>query len=267
MGVVIGHEALYDTQHAFDGVAADYDRANAANAILCAMRARTRRRLETLVPPGSRVLDLGCGAGTDVEHFVAAGYQVTGIDWSAAMAEEARRRVPRAAIYHLGIHQIDCLPAAAFDAVYSSFGPLNCVPDLAEAAAAIRSRLRPGGVLVASVIGRVCPWELALFGLRGQWSRAAIRFSSAAAPVPLERRTVWTRYFTPGEFERVMAAAGFSRIALRALGLFAPPPYMHAFGDRHPSLVRTLQVVDDAVGAWPAFRNAGDHFLIALRRI
>ena len=49
-----------DTQQAFDGVAAGYDRSNAANPILCAMRARVLRTLSAcraarLARPRSRL--------------------------------------------------------------------------------------------------------------------------------------------------------------------------------------------------------------------
>jgi hypothetical protein len=85
-------------------------------------------------------------------------------------------------------------------------------------------------------------------------------------PVPLEGRTVWTRYYTPGEFSRIFAAAGFTRMSLRALALFTPPPYLQAFAGRHPGTVATLQRLDDRLGAWPALRTWGDHFLIVLRK-
>src|SRR4029079_17874876 len=50
-----------DTQQAFDAVAADYDRSNAANPTLCAMRRRAWHAVNTFVPRGSHILDLGCG--------------------------------------------------------------------------------------------------------------------------------------------------------------------------------------------------------------
>ncbi|MBZ5559104.1 MAG: methyltransferase domain-containing protein [Acidobacteriia bacterium] len=264
--------ALRETQRAFDGVAAGYDRSNAENVTLCDMRQRARQALESAVAPGSHVLDLGCGPGTDDEPLAARGYRVTAIDWSRAMVDEARRRVARAGVehrvdvLHLGIHQLDALAPATFDAAYSNFGPLNCVPDLDAAARLIAARLRPGGVLVASVIGRVCPWEIALYGARGQWRRATIRFARDFVPVPLEGRTVWTRYYAPRAFERSFAAAGFDRVSLRALGLFVPPPYARAFAERHRTLVSGLQWIEDAVGALPGLRAWGDHFLIVLKK-
>jgi SAM-dependent methyltransferase len=264
--------ALMETQRAFDGVASGYDRSNTENPTLCEMRERTRQAVEAVVPRGAHLLDLGCGPGSDAEHLAGRGYRVTAIDWSSAMVREARRRVwqsgmhGRVDVLHLGIHELDRLPLARFDAAYSNFGPLNCVPDPAAAARLIADRLRPGGVLVASVIGRLCPWEIALYLARGEWSRAGIRFRHGLVAVPLDGHTVWTRYYTPGAFERIFAAAGFTRVSLRTLGLLVPPPYLQAFAGRHPALVGALQRVEDRVGAWPAVRAWGDHFLIVLRK-
>jgi SAM-dependent methyltransferase len=263
---------LFDTQQAFDGVAAGYDRSNAANPTLCHMRARAWDAMDAFVPRDSHVIDLGCGPGCDAEHLARVGYRVTAIDWSRAMVEEARRRVQAAGVaervdvLHVGIHEIDQLAPVRFDAAYSNFGPLNCVDDLAAAARLIANRLRPGGVLVASVIGRVCPWELALYLARGRWWRAAIRFRREPVPVPLEGRTVWTRYYTPGNFARIFATAGFTPVSLRTLGLVVPPPYLDAFAGRHPRVISALQNVEDRVGGWPGIRTWGDHFLIVLRK-
>jgi SAM-dependent methyltransferase len=273
VGVVT--RSLADTQRAFDGVAGGYDRSNAGNPILCAMRTRVQSTLTASVPAGAHLLDLGCGPGTDAAELATRGYRVTAIDWSPAMVEEARRRVrdagvdDRVDVHHVGIHEIDRLERAGtpFDAAYSNFGPLNCVVDLHAAARSIADRLKPGGLLVASVIGRVCPWELALYLSRGDFSRAAIRFRRGVVPVPLEGRTVWTRYFNPREFERICATAGLTRVSLRALGLFVPPPYLQTFADRHPLLIAGLQRAEDRYGGWPLLRLCGDHFLVVLRKV
>lgn len=49
------------------------------------------------VEPGSRVLDVGCGTGAQLEHYVAAGCEVSGVDLSPAMLERAKRRLGDAA--------------------------------------------------------------------------------------------------------------------------------------------------------------------------
>jgi len=265
--------ALLDTQRAFDGVAAGYDRSNSDNRLLQAMRARVHQTIATLVPAGSRLLDLGCGPGADAVALAGQGYRVTAIDWSPAMVAEARRRVlatevdDLVEVRNVGIHELDRLGSAEpFDAAFSNFGPLNCIDDMTGAAQMIASCLKPGGLLIASVIGRVCPWEIALYVARGDFERAAIRFRSGSVAVPLDGRTVWTRYFYPTELTAIFAAAGMTPISCRALGLFTPPPYLQAFADRHPGAIAVLQTIEDRCAALPGFRSWGDHFLIVMRK-
>lgn len=264
--------ALADTRQAFDSVAPDYAQQNDGNPLLRAMRARVLDALFDHVAPGAHVLDLGCGPGVDVVTLARNDYWVTAVDWSPAMVREAASRLAaaglssRAEVRNLGIDEIDQLAPVRFDAAYSNFGPLNCVPSLPLAASRIAARLRPGGLLVASVIGCVCPWEIAVHLMRRDWRRARVRFSRQAVPVPLNGRTVWTQYYTPSRFERIFADAGFCRVRLCALALFSPPPYLDGFAARHPSLVRALQRLDQRFGdSWP-FREWGDHFLIVMEK-
>jgi SAM-dependent methyltransferase len=270
--VAVISPTLTDTRRAFDSVAPDYEQSNAANPILCWMRRQTLAAVTSRVPRGGRLLDLGCGPGADEESLALAGYQVRAIDWSPAMVDETSKRIARLGlehlvnVHHLGIHEIDRLPPGTFDAACSNFGPLNCVPDLPRAAALIGERIRPGGILVASVIGRVCPWELALFAWRRDWRRLAVRFARTEVAVPLNGGKVWTRYYAPSEFERPFLAAGFERLSLRTLGLFVPPPYMDALAARRPSLVAALQRVEERVGDWPGLRSCGDHFLVVMQK-
>ena len=261
-----------ETRQAFDSVAAGYHRSNLENLVLRGMRQRTIAAVLRHAPRPAHLLDLGCGPGTDAESLAALGYTITAVDASPRMVQEARRRVDesgvadRVAVHQLGLDALDALPSASADTAYSNFGPLNCVEDLDAAAAAIARRLRAGGIFVASVIGRVCPWEIALYASRGDLARIRIRFARGFVGVPLNGHVVQTRYYTPRAFEQPFERAGFSRVSLRALGLFVPPPYMQGFAERHPTVVHALERADDAVGAWPVLRNAGDHFLVVLRK-
>jgi ubiquinone/menaquinone biosynthesis C-methylase UbiE len=46
-----------------------------------------------LVKSGGKIVDLGCGPGRDVANFQQRGYNTLGLDRSAGMLNEARRRV------------------------------------------------------------------------------------------------------------------------------------------------------------------------------
>ncbi|HUR33737.1 MAG TPA: methyltransferase domain-containing protein [Vicinamibacterales bacterium] len=272
VAVTCDRQSATETARAFDAVAGDYDRTNRENPILSHMRGRALQVLRERVARGSKVIDLGCGPGTDHEVMRADGYRLTAVDASPEMVRQAQRRAAaaggpdRPTILCCSIDQLATFGRGAFDAAFSNFGPLNCVPDLEGAAGRIREVLRPGGLLVASVIGRWCPWEIALYLSKGDLGRAFLRFRRGMVPVPLRSGRIWTQYFTPQQFARAFAAKGFRRCDLRGLGVIAPPPYLEAFAARHPSVVSLLLEWDATIGRWPLARQAGDHFLIVLQR-
>ena len=97
------------------------------------------------VTPGMRVLDMCCGTGIVTAAASARAADVMGVDFSAAMLAEARRRHP-----HIRFDKSDAealpYPDAVFDAVVSSFG-IHHVPRPQEALAQGLRVLRPGGRL------------------------------------------------------------------------------------------------------------------------
>ena len=265
-------DPLVDTQLAFDSVAADYDGPSGNNVLIQQLRQQTLAAVTRYVASGSRLVDLGCGTGLDAAYLAQRGYSVTATDWSGEMVRRTQQRAVAAGLEarlearHVGIQAIGQLPTGAYAAAYSDLGPLNCVPDLAEAARGLAKIIRPGGYLIASVIGRICPWELALFAAQGNWARVRVRFAPGPVAVPLNGHTVWTRYFSPGEFEAVFRRVGFQRRELRGLSVLVPPPYMEAFAARHGRLTAALARLEQTMGGWPVLRGWGDHFLIVLQK-
>ena len=266
-----GQAQLLETRRAFYSVADFYDGPFGNNEIVQRMRAALVKELTARVSPGARLLDLGCGTGIDAAHLAGLGYRVVAIDASPQMVARTRARAEeegltqRVTAVELGIEALDRLSGEAFDAIYSDLGALNCVPDLPTVATRCAALLDAGGVLVASVIGRVCPWELGYYSARGDLRRAVIRLTPRAVPVGLNGSTVWTRYYRPKEFLDAFRGS-FAPEATRALGLFSPPPYLVGFNRRLPWAGRGLWWLDARLGGFPLLRNAGDHFLMVLRK-
>jgi SAM-dependent methyltransferase len=263
---------LRDTQDAFDSVASDYDGPRGNNALIQDMRAEMWRWLERTLPPAGRLLDLGCGTGIDAVHLAGLGHRVTATDWSARMIERTADRAQRAGLAQaveplaLGAHELRDLPGEGiYDAAYSNLGPLNCVPDLGEVADACARLVKRGGALVFTVIGRVCPWEIVHYGLRGRWSRVKVRFARNLVPVGMNRHRIWTRYYTPREFYAAFAR-DFSLEHRRGLCVLAPPPYLVSLREKHPRLYSRLWDADRRFAGAPLLRSLGDHFLIVMRK-
>ncbi len=101
---------------------------------------------------GRRVVDLGCGSGLLAKAFIRRGYDVVGIDQSAAMIKLARKQVPKAK-FICGSFLDVALPEA--DAFTSTGECLNYLFDGRIKRATLRTlfrriydRLTPGGLFL-----------------------------------------------------------------------------------------------------------------------
>lgn len=109
------------------------------------------KRLEVFcahLPPAASVLDLGCGTGRDTQALIEAGFNVTAMDGSAAMAEQAEQRIGKPVRVQLFE---DLADYAAFDGIWANASLLH-VPraGLADVLARVYRALKPNGVLFAS---------------------------------------------------------------------------------------------------------------------
>lgn len=263
---------LRDTRAAFDSVAADYDGPRGNNELIQDMRREMWRWLDWTFAPGSRLLDLGCGTGLDAIRMARLGHRVTALDWSAQMVRRTAERAARENLSDrvqtltIGAQELQRLPSSGeFDGAYSNLGPLNCVPDLTVVATECARLLKPGGALVFTVIGRICPWEIMHYARRRQWARLRVRFARGVVPVGMNRHTIWTRYYKPRELYRAFRPQ-FSLSLYRGLCVFAPPPYLTSMREKHPHWHERLWRLDRRCAGWPLLRAMGDHFLIVLRR-
>jgi ubiquinone/menaquinone biosynthesis C-methylase UbiE len=265
-------QQLLDTQRAFDSVAADYDGPRGNNPLIQDMRLEMWRALDAVFPKSGRLIDLGCGTGLDAVRMAQLGHHVTATDWSASMVERTRERAAQQEVpvaveaRAIGAHELHRLEGdRKFDGAYSNLGALNCVPEMSVVARECARLLTPGGRLVFTVIGRICPWEIAYYLSQGRWARVKVRYARAVVPVGMNNHTIWTRYYQPREFYRAFREH-FTLEHYRGLCVLAPPPYLTWMRERHARVYDALRHIDRQVSGWPLLRAMGDHFLIVMKK-
>jgi SAM-dependent methyltransferase len=159
--------------------------------------------LQRLVPfdryRGRSVLEIGCGAGTDLARFARAGALVTGIDIAPSAIELARRNFDLQGLSaDLRVANGEALPFAddAFDLVYAH-GVVQYTANDRRLVDECRRVLRPGALAIVQVYNRI------------SW----LNVLSKVMNVGLEHEDapVLGKY-TIGEFRRLLA--GFSRVRI-----------------------------------------------------
>jgi demethylmenaquinone methyltransferase/2-methoxy-6-polyprenyl-1,4-benzoquinol methylase len=196
----------------FDRIAPVYDVMN--RVMTAGLDLRWRRiTAETVVRPGSRVLDACCGTGDLALAAHKLGGEVTGLDFAPRMLERARRKLP-AATWVEG--DLLALPFAdaSFEAATVGFGVRN-VTDLQGALAELRRVLVPGGRLGILEItvpgGPLAPfyrlWFDGIVPRLGKLLKGGAAYSYLPASV--------RRFPGPEELGRLMQEAGFLAVDWR----------------------------------------------------
>jgi ubiquinone/menaquinone biosynthesis C-methylase UbiE len=103
--------------------------------------------------PPMRVLELGCGTGNLTMQFLEAGCSVVGVDMSAEMLAELRRKAAGAAVEHrCELHEADVDGFLQRDGrsgyhIIAMSSVAHHLPDYLATLTALSRRLRPGGFL------------------------------------------------------------------------------------------------------------------------
>jgi len=128
---------------------------------------------------GKRVLEIGCGIGTDTINFARHGAMVTAVELSQRSLEIARQRAEvyglenRIRFYRANAEEMtQVVPVEPYDLIYS-FGVIHHTPDPEQVVDQIRHYVRPGSTIKLMVYNRhswKVLWIILKFG-KGQFWR------------------------------------------------------------------------------------------------
>jgi predicted ATP-grasp superfamily ATP-dependent carboligase/ubiquinone/menaquinone biosynthesis C-methylase UbiE len=220
-----------------------------------------------LLPPGARILDLGCGAGFTAVALAKQGYRVDALDGEQTMLDMTSRRAQAAGVSltaALGDAQELKFDQGTFDLVVA----LGLVPWLHsphQALSEIRRVLKPGGFLVVSSDNR---WRLTNW-FDPMCSPAVARCRKLLASALRQRGWMPMPDTPPStmqstrEFDRWLIQAGFNRTNSVTIGFgYFTLLRRNVLPDRFAAkLHRWLQ--GRAYAGWPVLRRSGAHYLVA----
>jgi SAM-dependent methyltransferase len=137
------------------------------------------------VPPGSEVLDLGCGCGTPDARILSERFRVTGVDISDVQVDRARHLAPQGRFVHYDLTEVS-FPRNAFGGIVCLYSLVHLpLEDHPRLLAKVFQWLRPDGLFLVTT--GAAAWT----GVEDGWIRSNAKTYSGPADVQTYER--WLR--------------------------------------------------------------------------
>jgi SAM-dependent methyltransferase len=258
----------------FDNVADDYDRHITGNRMNRLLRDRSIAQLRRTFSGRRHLLEVGCGSGMETLTMLREGHEIVAVDISDRMLAVVRAKAAREGLSErlrtVKLRARDLATMAAqlgtggLEGAYSTYGALNCEPDLRPVAEAFGALLPAGAPLVLGVYNRWCAFELVGYTLSWQGRRALGRRSNPVR-VGASRFCIDVYAYSVADVEQLFRPA-FERTRLEGVPVLLPPSDLTSYAERFSGHFDQLASLDAWAGEhWP-WNNLGDHFLATYRR-
>lgn len=263
---------LEQTKESFNKIADAFDEQDRANPIIGWMRNIVHDVYLKHFKTGDSLLELNSGTGIDAVFLAEKGLSVFATDISPKMQSYLLEKInnkpelrDKITARPYSFYEIDKVDKSNFDGVISNFGGLNCVSDFSKLRDDLKDRVKPGGLFIAAVMNKFCPWEIFYFSLKLNFKKAFRRFKKEGIDGAIDDQFVKTFYFWPKEFGKKFEPY-FKIKRIYTLGLYTPSPYMLGLYKRIGLLIRLWMKIDELIKGIYPFNKIGDHFIIILQK-
>ncbi len=260
---------LETIDRAFSLTAEKYDAFGQDHPHQTRMRNKVYAHVQRIVPPGGRILELNAGTGTDAVQLAQRGYLIHATDIAQGMLDRLKSKVrnlklqDRITFEERSFLDLDGVPGAPFDAIFSDLGGLNCVPDLSPVIRQLPALLRPGGTVTWVLMPHICLWEMGEV-FRLNFRVAFRRFARGAVQAHLEGFHFPVYYFSPRQV-RKWFGKDYQFLGIEGLSVITPTAESKSFAKQFAGLYRILSWLDDRLSPrWPWY-GWGDFYILSMR--
>jgi ubiquinone/menaquinone biosynthesis C-methylase UbiE len=171
-----------------------------------------------------KVLEIGCGIGTDTQSFAEAGAEVTAIDLSEKSLNLAQQRMAVYGIHHVQLFQANAeelskvLFRRMYDLIYS-FGVLHHTPNPKKAFREIINYMGPHSIFKLMLYNKYSwkvLWVLLKYGHGAFWKldKLIAENSEAAFGCPV------TFVYSKKEIKKILIECGFKTVSIKIDHIF-----------------------------------------------
>lgn len=256
----------------FDSVADDYDNHIFGNPVNMLLRKRSLELLRKYSPRSGHIIEIGCGTGAETLELLKDGHDVLAIDISGKMLsnvmEKARQEGVSSQLSTVKMKAssmsdlISVIGESAFDLGYSTYGALNCEPDIEKIPKVLGQLIKPKGYFLAGVYNKFCFSETVANMLSLRPFRLFWRFQN---PIKegRSRFCIDVYSFSSTEFTKIFKES-FRQVEIVGVPVILPPSNYTNFIALMSRRLDRLIKFDDRIGKmWP-WKYLGDHFLAIL---
>jgi ubiquinone/menaquinone biosynthesis C-methylase UbiE len=254
---------------AFTAQSSVFDAIYRPSPIVQYKRERVRALLTKYLKPNSHILELNAGTGEDALWLAEQGHTVLATDVSPGMLVQQRQKFSasinanRLESLECSFLELDKLRGQTFDAVFSNFGGLNCTDRLDKVLADAATLLKPGGLMLLTIMPPNCFWEW-LWIFTGKFGKAFRRWKKGGTQAHIEGEYFTTWYYKASWIRSRLP--GFTHLTTEALCLAVPPEHHKRLIENRPRLFAFLKWKENVIKSWPLLRGWGDYFVIVLQK-
>jgi ubiquinone/menaquinone biosynthesis C-methylase UbiE len=262
-------QTFESVNRAFSKQSAHFDEEDQGNRVLADMRRQIYEHVWQYLRPGDHILELNAGTGIDAFYFSSKGCSIHATDLSDGMVQQIKQKISlrsenkRVSCQQLSYDQIHLLEGQQFDYVFSNFGGLNCIDDLAKVTQHLPGILKPGAYVTWVIMPPVCLWEMSNV-LRGRFGKAFRRFHKDGVMAHLEGEYFKTYYHSLADIRKAFGSQ-FEMIQSEGLGALSPQPHRGDFPVKHPNLYSALRGIDKITRRHFPFNRWADHLIVTFR--
>jgi SAM-dependent methyltransferase len=263
-----------ELEAAFDGVAENYDHHIMDNEMNLWLRNRSVSLLKRCFKPGERVLEIGCGTGTETLALAQHGVSVIASDVSSKMLRVLSKKASasmldgRVETLHARPYELrEKLRSEGVDEIdgaYSTYGAINTDPLLPRLFRDLASMIKPRGILILGVWNKYCMSEILGYTLRAKPSLVVARIRNPV-PVGKSRFCIASNAYDVGAIRSLMDGL-FKIKEVRGVEIFLPPSNLVHYLPPEP-LTAMLKRLDTSLEGHYPWNRLGDHFLLVCERV
>lgn len=252
----------------FSSIYDEYEKLSLENSIDIARRNFIRNEVNKFMKTNCSMLEINAGSGIDAVYFAKRGVSVLATDIATASEEYINHKIKTLDLNNLKFQkcsftELHTIENKKFDCIFSNFGGLNCISDLASVFCQFDTLLNPNGYVSLVIMPPYYPWEMATI-FKGN-KNAFRRMTKNGVMANVENHSIKMFYHTPNQVKKAFGE-NFKHIKTQNIGTFYPSAHFASL-QKNTKIISKLIQFDIWINQLPViYKGIGDYFIITFQK-